>query len=119
MTCEVEFKGTVKVPKKLPPTHKVWVYIGQGDCLAKEPHILGITQLGPDGSFIGEVFSRWGADVTFCAAAAEAKDKPSTLYGKLKTSYHTEAVGEIELKDLAITLQPGPARSFPAERPAL
>ena len=95
------------------------MYIGQGDCLAKEPHILGITQLGPDGTFIGEVFSRRGSDLTFCAGAGEAKDKPSTLYGKAKGTVHTEAIGEIELKDIVITFQPGSARTFPAERPAL
>jgi hypothetical protein len=118
--CEVEFQGTVKYAGKLPPGHRWFVFAAQGDCLAKDAHILGFTPTNtPEGGFFGEVFSKWGADLTFCAAAAESHDKPSTLYGKATGTYHAEKTGEVEFKGLVLSPKPGPKKIFPAYRPAL
>jgi hypothetical protein len=120
-TCEIEFEGKVKNVDKLPPKHRFWIFVAQGktDCLDPGAHIIGRTVTRPSGEFSFEVFSDWGQDITFCAAAlpgqeqAEGMDKPSTLYGKATGSYHAEATGEIIWKQIEITVKPGPAHTFP------
>ena len=117
-TCEVEFFGSVKYNKPLPPGQKFWVYAVQGDCLGKNPHVLGTTPVNPEGRFGFEVFSAWGVDLSFCAGLAESVDKPLTVYGKATGKYHAEAEGEVVFRDIEITAKPGPSRTFPPVRRA-
>lgn len=117
-TCEVEFFGSVKYNKPLPPGQKFWVYAVQGDCLAKNPHVLGATPVNPEGRFGYEVFSAWGVDLSFCAGLAESAHKPLTVYGKATGKYHAEAEGEVVFRDIEITAKPGPIRTFPIARSA-
>jgi len=117
-TCEVEFFGSVKYNKPLPPGQKFWVYAVQGDCLAKNPHVLGATPVNPEGRFGHEVFSAWGVDLSFCAGLAESAYKPLTVYGKATGKYHAEAEGEVVFRDIEITAKPGPIRTFPVARSA-
>ena len=121
-TCEIEFEGKVTNVDKLPPKHRFWIFVAQGkaDCLDPAAYIIGRTVASPVGEFSFEVFSDWGQDITFCAAAlpgqdkAEGMDKPSKLYGKATGSYHAEASGEIVWKSIDIAVKPGPAHVFPA-----
>jgi hypothetical protein len=116
--CEVEFFGSVKYDKPLPPGQKFWVYAVQGDCLAKNPHVLGVTPVNPEGRFGYEVFSSWGADLSFCAGLAESADKPVTIYGKAPGKFHAEAEGEVYFRDIVITPKAGASRTYPQVRNA-
>ena len=116
--CEVEFFGSVKYDKPLPPGQKFWVYAVQGDCLAKNPHVLGVTPVNPEGRFGYEVFSGWGADLSFCAGLAESADKPVTIYGKAPGKFHAEAEGEVYFRDIVITPKAGASRTYPQVRNA-
>lgn len=126
-TCEIEFEGKVTNIDKLPPKHRFWIFVAQGkaDCLDPAAYIIGRTVVSQTGEFSFEVFSDWGQDITFCAAAlpgldkAEGMDKPSKLYGKATGSYHAEATGEIVWKSIDIAVKPGPAHVFPALKPPL
>ncbi len=111
-TCEVEFFGSVKYAKPIPAGQKFWVYAAEGDCLAKGAKILASTPVNPEGRFGYEVFSGWGVDLSFCAALAEAPDKPTSVYGKAKGKFHAEATGEVYFRDIEISPQPGPKRGF-------
>ena len=66
-----------------------------------------------------EVFSRWGADLTVCAAVSKEPGAPSTVYGKADSKFHAEAVGEIMIPKISFELKKGPRHVFPAVRPAL
>lgn len=111
--CEVEFGGKVQYAGKVDPKLHWFVFAAQGDCMTKNPHILGTAAVSPDGTFFSEVFVKWGSDVTFCAAALEAQDKPTTLYGKAEGKFHAEATGEVVFKGLVIVPKPGPSKIFP------
>jgi hypothetical protein len=63
--------------------------------------------------FANEIFVKWGSDVSICAAAVEAPDKPTTIYGRAPGKLHAEKAGEVEFKDLVIELKPGPRHLFP------
>jgi hypothetical protein len=93
------------------PPGQAFVYVFEGDCLAPSGTKLGRAMVLDGGKFFIEVFSSWGADLTVCAAV-EDRDRSSVLYGKAPRSYHAEAIGEVELKDVVVALKPGPARSF-------
>jgi len=111
--------GEVKFPK-LAAGQSAFVYVAQdSDCLAKNAHILGSNKLTDDGHLFIEVFSRWGADLTVCAAVATDAGSPSTLYGKAEGKFHAEAVGEVMIPKINFALKPGPKHVFPAPRPAL
>lgn len=114
--CEVEMFGSVKPPpgKKIP----IYVYVSDGDCLADGAHILGRAQVSENNhNFFVEVFSRWAADLTVCAAAQERPDRPSKLYVKASGKYHAEATGEIGFTHIDMELKPGPAHKFAAPTP--
>ncbi len=110
-SCEVELTGKIIGP--LPAGMTYWVYVAEGDCLAKNAKILGTMRGSEAGSFGIEVFSRWGADLTVCASAAKTPDSPTKLYGKLPRILHAEATGEVMFEKLEIKLKPGPERVFP------
>ncbi len=111
--CEVEFTGQIKGAGQLAPGTSTWVYAADGDCLAKDAHILGAMRASDQGSFAIEVFSKWGADLTLCAAVAETPESPSKLYGKLTRKFHAAAKGEIMFEKVQIGLRSGPAHTFP------
>lgn len=111
----MEFAGVVKYAGKLPPKHRWLIFAVQGDCLSKDPYLLGTATVTPEGKFYSEVFTKWGSDVSFCVAAIETMDKPSTLYGKAPGTFHAEKTGEVEFKDLVIVPKPGPKKIFPAQ----
>lgn len=90
----------------------------QGDCLGKNPHVLGVTPVNPEGGFGFEVYSSWGADLSFCAGLASAADQPVTIYGKAPGKFHAEAEGEVVFRGIEITPKPGASRTFPAAKPA-
>lgn len=117
-SCEVEFFGSVKYSKPLPAGQKFWVYAVQGDCLGKNPHVLGVTPVNPEGRFGYEVFSKWGADLSFCAGLAASADQPVTIYGKAPGKFHAEAEGEVIFRDIEIAPKPGPTRTYPTRRAA-
>lgn len=111
----------MKSDKPVPAGQRLYVFIAQGrDCMAKDAHILASTPVAPETSrFFYEVFPKWGSDLSLCAAAVAAPDQPATLYGKATTKFHAEATGEITYENIVITVKPGPAHTFPAQRPAL
>lgn len=111
--CEVEFTGTVTGAGKLPPGSSTWVYAADGDCLAKDSHILGAMRASDQGSFAIEVFSRWGADLTLCAAVGQTPESPSVRYGKVSRKFHAAATGEIMFEKVQIPLKNGTEHSFP------
>ncbi len=111
--CEVEFTGTVTGAGKLPPGSSTWVYAADGDCLAKDSHILGAMRASDQGSFAIEVFSRWGADLTLCAAVGQTPESPSVRYGKVTRKFHAAATGEIMFEKVQISLKNGAEHTFP------
>ena len=118
--CEVEFKGKVVYPGKLPEDQRWYFVVAQGsDCLAKSAHIIGGFWANPDSTFFGEVFSKWGADLTLCVAAVTEANGPSTVYAKATEPFHAEKIGEVEFEHLVLTPKSGPKIQFPASRPAL
>lgn len=118
--CEVEFKGKVVYPGKLPEGQRWFFAVAQGsDCLAKDAHIIGSFWANPDNTFFGEVFSKWGADLSLCVAAVTDANGPSTMYAKAKEPFHAEKVGEVEFEHLVLTPKSGPKIQFPSSRPAL
>lgn len=111
--CEVEFDGVVKYSGKLPPNQKWYYFVGMGDCMDKDVQIIGLGTMTAEGRFSSEVFTKWGTDVSFCAAAVEAPDKPATIYGKAPGTFHAEKAGEVEFRGLVIAPKPGPKKTFP------
>lgn len=111
--CEVEFTGTITGAGKLPPGSSTWVYAADGDCLAKDSHILGAMRASDQGSFAIEVFSRWGADLTLCAAVGQTPESPSVRYGKVARKFHAAATGEIMFEKVQISLKNGAEHTFP------
>lgn len=110
----------MKWGKPLPAGQRFYIFIAQGDCLAKDAHILAATPVNNETSrFFYEVFPKWGSDLSLCAAAVTAPDQPATLYGKATGKYHAEATGEVTFEQIVITPKPGPARTFPKPRPAI
>lgn len=117
--CEVEMIGDLKVPPLAAGEH-VFAYVAQdSDCLAKDAHIIGSNKVTDDGHMFIEVFSRWGADLTVCAAISKELGAPTTVYGKAEGKFHAEAVGEIMIPKISFELKKGPKHVFPAPRPAL
>lgn len=110
-SCEVELTG--QILGTLPPGMTYWVYVAEGDCLAKNAKILGTMRGSDAGSFGIEVFSRWGADLTVCAAVAKTPESPTKQYGKLPRTLHAEATGEVMFEKLQIKLKAGPEHVFP------
>lgn len=111
--CEVEFTGQVSGAGKLPAGSNTWVFAADGDCLAKDAHILGAMRASDQGSFAIEVFSKWGADLTLCAAVAQTPESPAKLYGKVARKFHAAAKGEIMFEKVQIGMRSGPAHTFP------
>ena len=110
-SCEVELTGQILGP--LAPGMTYWVYVAEGDCLAKNAKILGAMRGSEAGSFGIEVFSSWGANLTVCASVAKTPESPTKLYGKLPRVLRAEATGEVMFERLQIKLKPGPEHSFP------
>lgn len=114
-TCEVEMGGLLQFPKgQVPAKGTTYVYVADNDCLAADAHVLGRSQASKEGSFFIEVFPRWGADLTLCAAHEVAPGQPSKLYGKAAGPMHAEATGEVTFGNLRIAMRPGAAHRFPA-----
>ena len=109
--CEVELSGQMQ--GTLPAGLTYWVYVADGDCLAKNAQILGTMRGSETGGFNIEVFSRQGADLTVCGAAAKTPESPTTLYGKLGRKLHAQGQGEVIFEKLQLTLKPGPAHTVP------
>lgn len=114
-TCEVEVFGKVDLKgTKGDP----FVYVAQDDCLNEKAQMLGREKIKADGSFFIEVFSKWGGDITICAAV-ERPDGTSELYGQATNEagkFHTEAIGEVTFEKVAIPLKKGPPKKL--ARPA-
>jgi hypothetical protein len=112
-TCEVEIAGQVKLPKALPEKSRVVVLVADNDCLAPDAHIIGRSLPAPrSGRFSIEVFSRWGSDLTICAAVEGKAGKPVSVYGKWNKSIHAEKAGEIVVSDVTIALERGEPRTL-------
>jgi hypothetical protein len=83
-TCEVEIAGQVRVPKALPEKVRVVVLVADNDCLASDAHVIGrALPSATTGKFSLEVFSRWGSDLTVCAAVEGKPGAPVSVYGKV------------------------------------
>lgn len=114
-TCEVEVFGKVDLKgAKGDP----FVYVAQDDCMNDKAQMLGREKIKGDGSFFIEVFSKWGGDITVCAAV-ERPDGTSELYGQATNDakdsagkFHTEAIGEVTFEKVAIPLKKGPAKKL-------
>jgi hypothetical protein len=105
----VEIAGEVKVPKGAPPKARAVILVAENDCLAPDARIIGrALALPKNGKFSMEVFSRWGADLTVCAALEEKPGKPITVYGKSARVIHAEQAGEIVVPDVVIPLERRP-----------
>lgn len=120
-TCEVEIFGEAKLPKDAPKG-KLVVYVAQDDCMSEQAHTLGHIPAGGNGSFVIEVFPKWGTDVTLCAAlepdaggAAEWYGKATNKDGQSGGKFHAEAIGEVTFTNVAIDLKKGPSHKFPRE----
>jgi hypothetical protein len=114
VTCEVEISGDIQQKGPAPAKQHLFVYFAVGDCLAKDAEIVSVMPAGHDGHhFSNEVFVKWGSDISICAAAAEAVDKPTTLYGKAEGNFHAEKGGEVIFQNVVVGLKPGPKRVFP------
>lgn len=107
--CEVEIAGNLTAPPDVPAP---MVFVALGDCLAEKPRVIGYGG-SHKGRFFVEVFAPWGSDLTLCAASEPTPGAASRLYGKAAMVMHAEAKGEVEFKDVKLTLAPGPARAFP------
>jgi len=117
--CEVEFKGKIDYLGKLSDGQRWYFSVAQGDCMAPDAHIIGNFWANPDGTFFGEVFSKWGADLTLCVAAVSEPNQASTVYSKVKGVFHAEKIGEVEITGLLLTPKAGPKKLFPAARPPI
>ncbi len=105
--------GDLKVPPLAAGEH-VFAYVAQdSDCLAKDAHIIGSNKVTDDGHMFIEVFSRWGADLTVCAAISKELGAPTTVYGKAEGKFHAEAVGEIMIPKISFELKKGPKHVSP------
>ena len=115
--CEVEIGGVVRYPDgKAPPGKAVVLVAENGDCLKEGAKILGQVAVQPEGTFFIEVFSRWGADLTICAAHLAPGADRSTLRGKASGAFHAEAVGEVTFSSLKIDLRKAPPLRIPAPK---
>lgn len=120
--CEVEMFGDVKY-KGQPVTRgrlkggTPMVYVADNDCLGKNVHTIGHIAVTDQGRFFVEMFSKWGADLTICAALEPAEGKPARIYGKAAGPHHAEAMGEVLFKDVLIEMKDGPPRVFPRAVP--
>jgi hypothetical protein len=117
-TCEVEIFGTIEIPKDAPKGKAV-VYVAQDDCLSPNAQTLGHIPAAPNGSFVIEVWPKWGTDVTICGAI-EKEDGTAEWYGKAVNKdaggvFHAEAEGEVTFNDVKIKLAKGAAKKFPRE----
>lgn len=110
--CEVEMGGMVK---GIPTGKFANIIVSDQDCLAPGARLLGRSGVTREGKFFYEVYTKWGSDLTVCIAVESEPGKPSTVYGKAPRALHAEAAGEVEFKDLEITIAPGPAHVFPTK----
>jgi hypothetical protein len=116
--CEVEMFGTVKLPRGISPKKNPrFIYVADNDCLGDDAHILGRLPMSETETFFIEVFSRWGADLSVCAAVEQGEGEPTTLYGKAEGRYHAEAGGEVTFHGINVDLKKGPAHVFPKATP--
>ena len=115
--CEVEIGGVVRYPDgKAPPGKAVVLVAEDGDCMKEGAKILGQVAVQPEGTFFIEVFSRWGADLTICAAHLAPGSDRSTLRGKASGAFHAAAVGEVTFSSLKIDLRQAPPLRIPAPK---
>ncbi len=98
--------------KGIPGGKTASVLISYGDCLDPKAPLLGRSATAAGGRFFLEVFTKWGADVTMCAAIEASPGQPSTLYAKAGP-FHAEAEGEVEFKNVEPMLKEGPPIAFP------
>lgn len=111
--CEVEFKGRIAYSGKLPEGQRWFFAVAQGsDCLSKDAHIIGNFWADGNGTFFGEVFTKWASDLALCVAAVSTPNGPSTLYAKAKGPFHAEKTGEVEFFGLELSPKPGPKIQF-------
>jgi hypothetical protein len=115
LRCEVEFRGKVV---GLRDKEIAKLYIADDDCLAPSAHLLGTFSTRPDGTYFAEVFSKWGADLSICAAISPIEGKPATRYGKAAGKFHAEKTGEVEFNDVVIVLAVAPPKVFAKLNPA-
>jgi hypothetical protein len=103
--CEVEIDGEVALPKGVSPAKaRVVVLFSEGDCLAPGARIIGQALASAKGKYSMEVFPKWGADVTVCAAVETNPGAPVTVYGKSEKPIHAEQTGEIVVSNHKIIL---------------
>jgi hypothetical protein len=106
----VEIAGQVKPPKGAAGKARTVILVAENDCLAPDARIIGrALALPKNGKFSMEVFSKWGADLTVCAAVEDKPGKPITVYGKSAKVIHAEQAGEIVVSDVVIPLERKPA----------
>jgi hypothetical protein len=115
--CEVEMVGQLVLPPNVPPTAKLAVYVVDGDCAAADARPLARWEATPRGVFTGEVFTRWGADLTVCGAVEDAPGAPTTLWGKADGLFHAEKTGEVVFTDFKVPLSTRPKYAFPQPAP--
>jgi hypothetical protein len=115
--CEVEMVGQLVLPPKLPPNARLAVYIVDGDCAADGAKPLRRWEATPNGVFTGEVFTRWGADLTVCGAVEDKPGAPTTLWGKADQVFHAEKTGEVVFTDFKVPVGTRPRRAFQQPAP--
>lgn len=112
--CEVEIAGVLVYPPGPRPPGQALVYVADNDCLADDAHVLGRAKVAAEGTFFIEVFARWGADLTVCAAHPESDGGEAALRGQAIGRFHAEAAGEVTFPGLKITLLRGASHKIPA-----
>jgi len=115
--CEVEMVGQLVVPPNVPPTAKLAAYVVDGDCAADDAKPLARWEATPRGVFTGEIFSRWGADLTVCGAVEDKAGAPTTTWGKAEGVFHAEKSGEVVFTDFKVPLTTRPKHAFPQPAP--
>lgn len=118
-TCEVEMVGQLVLPDKLPPNPHLAVYVVDGDCAADGARPVARWEATLKGVFTGEVFTRWGADLTVCAAVEDKPGAPTTMWGKADGVFHAEKTGEVVFTDFKVPLSPRPKHTFAPPLPPL
>lgn len=116
-TCEVELFAEIKSTRTLPPSHQWVAYVTEGDCLAKEPRVLGRQVIASGPKFMTEVIAPWGSNLTLCVVAEDASGTPSRIYGKAKKKFHAEGTGEVVFHNIVVDVKSGPAHAFSATGP--
>ena len=97
---------------KLPEGQRWFSRLNRGATVCPKTHIIGNFWADGNGTFFGEVFTKWASDLTLCVAAVSTPNGPSTLYAKAKGPFHAEKTGEVEFFGLELSPKPGPKIQF-------